>query len=82
MEQLGKLFENSSDALPKIESKVIQLTEQITFGVKQNQDDMTKALRDSAVSLQSSIADIRNLLLEATQSANTQLNDHMRCTCR
>ena len=56
----------------------MQLTEQITFGVKQNQDDMTKVLRESAVALQSSIADIRNLLLETTQSANTQLNDHMR----
>jgi hypothetical protein len=34
--------------LPEIEAKVVQLTEQITFGVKQNQDDMTKVLRDSA----------------------------------
>lgn len=78
LEHLGKLLEGTSDALPKIENKVMQLTEQITFGVKQNQDDMTKALRESAVALQSSIADIRNLLLETTQSANTQLNDHMR----
>jgi hypothetical protein len=75
---LGKLLENTSDALPKIEGKVMQLTEQVTFGVKQNQDDMTKVLRESAVALQSSVADIRNLLLETTQSANTQLNDHMR----
>ncbi len=78
LEHLGKLLENTSDGLPKIEGKVIQLTEQITFGVKQNQDDMTKVLRESAVAFQSSIADIRNLLLETTQSANTQLNDHMR----
>ncbi len=78
LEQLGKLLESTSESLPKIEGKVMQLTEQITFGVKQNQDDMTKVLRDSAVTLQSSVADIRNLLLETTQSANTQLNDHMR----
>jgi ABC-type transporter Mla subunit MlaD len=78
LEQLGKLLESTSDSLPKIEGKVMQLTEQITFGVKKNQDDMTKVLRDSAVALQSSVADIRNLLLETTQSANTQLNDHMR----
>ena len=78
LEHLGKLLESTSDSLPKIESKVMQLTEQITFGVKQNQDDMTKVLRESAVALQSSVADIRNLLLETTQSANTQLNDHMR----
>ncbi len=69
LEHLGKLLEGTSDALPKIETKVMQLTEQITFGVKQNQDDMTKVLRESAVALQSSVADIRNLLLETTQSA-------------
>lgn len=78
LEHLGKLLSSTSESLPKIEGKVMQLTEQITFGVKQNQDDMTKVLRDSATSFQSSIADIRNLLLETTQSANTQLNDHMR----
>lgn len=78
LEHLGTLLERTSEGLPKIEGKVMQLTEQITFGVKQNQDDMTKVLRDSATSFQSSIADIRNLLLETTQSANTQLNDHMR----
>jgi ABC-type transporter Mla subunit MlaD len=78
LEHLGKLLESTSESLPKIEGKVVQLTEQITFGVKQNQDEMTRALRDSATALQSSVADIRNLLLEATQSANTQVNDHMR----
>jgi ABC-type transporter Mla subunit MlaD len=78
LEQLGKLLEKTSESLPKVESKVVQLTEQVTFGVKQNQDEMKKVLRDSAVALQSSVADIRNLLLETTQSANTQINDHMR----
>ena len=78
LEQLGTLLAKASDGLPKIEAKVVQLTEQITFGVKQNQDEMTTVLRDSAATLQSSVADVRNLLLEATQSANNQLNDHVR----
>jgi phage shock protein A len=78
LEALGKLLEKASDGLPKIETKIIQLTEQITFGVKQNQDEMTRSLRDSAATLQASIADIRNLLLESTQSANAQINDHLR----
>jgi hypothetical protein len=78
LEQLGHLLERASEGLPKIEGKVLQLTEQVTFGVKQNQDEMTKVLRESAVAFQSSIADIRNLLLETTQTANTQINDHMR----
>src|SRR5882724_10258036 len=78
LQQLGKLLESSSSALPDIERKVLQLTEQMTFGVKQNQDDMTKALRETAASLQSSVIDVRNMLLEATQSSNTQINDHLR----
>ena len=78
LQQLGKLIETASDGLPKIETQVVRLTEQVTFGVKQNQDEMTRVLHDSAVTLQSSIADIRNLLLETTQSASTQINDHMR----
>jgi ABC-type transporter Mla subunit MlaD len=78
LEQLAKLLQSTSDGLPKIENKVLQLTEQVTFGVKQNQDEMTKVLRDSAATIQSSIADVRNLLLETTQAANSQINDHMR----
>jgi hypothetical protein len=78
LEGLGKLLESTSDGLPKIETKVMQLTEQVTFGVKHNQEEMTKVLRDSAATLHSSVADTRNLLLETTQSANTQLNNHMR----
>lgn len=77
LEQLGRLLEKTADGLPKIESKVIELTEQMTTGVKQNQEDVTKVLRDSAAAFQSSILDTRNLLLETTQSANTRLNDHM-----
>jgi hypothetical protein len=78
IEHLGKLLQSSSDALPKIENKVIQLTEQVTFGVKQNQDEMTKVLRDSAAVLQSSLADTSKVLTETTQTASTQFNEHMR----
>lgn len=78
VEQLAKLIEGTTEGLPTIEKKVMQLTEQVTFGVKQNQDEMTKVLRDTSAALQSSVADIRSLLLEATQSANTQISDHMR----
>jgi hypothetical protein len=78
LEHLGKLLQSSSTALPDIERKVLQLTEQMTFGVKQNQDDMTRVLRETAASLQSSVVDVRNMLLEATQSSNTQINDHLR----
>lgn len=76
IEQLGSLLRASSDALPDIERKVLQLTEQLTSGVKQNRDDMTKTLQEAAASLRSSVVDVRNMLLDAAQSSNTQINDH------
>lgn len=78
LNQLGSLLERTSGSLPAVENKVMQLTEQVTFGVKQNQDEMTKVLREAAISLQSSIADIRSRLLETTQASSTQINDHVR----
>lgn len=78
IEQLGKLLETTTNGLPKIESKVVELTEQITFGVKQNQDEITKALRATAESLQSSVKETGNLLQEAASSAGALLNEHMR----
>ncbi len=78
LETLGKLIDKTTDGLPTIENKVLQLTEQVTFGVKQNQDEMTKVMRENATTIKSSVTEIRTLLLDATQSANTQINDHMR----
>ena len=78
LEQLGKLLEKTSDGLPKIENKVVQLTEQITFGVKHNQNEMTNALRDSTAALQASVASIHSSLLETIQSANSLINNHVR----
>ena len=75
---LAKLLSTASDGLPQIEAKIIQLTEQMTFGVKQNQDEMTKTVRDSAVAVQATVADLKNLMLEALQTTNRQMNDHMK----
>ena len=52
LESLAKLLTAASGSLPQIESKIVELTEQVTFGVKQNQDQMTKVVRDAAVSFQ------------------------------
>ncbi|MGA9955630.1 MAG: hypothetical protein WBQ22_20565, partial [Bradyrhizobium sp.] len=44
LEQLGRLIDKTTEGLPTIENKVLQLTEQVTFGAKQNQDEMTKVI--------------------------------------
>ncbi len=78
LKSLAQLLTAASGSLPQIESKIVQLTEQVAFGVRQNQDEMTKTIRDTAVSLQAGVADLRNLLLETLQSTNTQIGDHMK----
>jgi hypothetical protein len=78
LKSLGQLLTAASDSLPEIENKIIQFSEQVTSGVKQNQDDMTRTVRDSAVAIQATIADLKSLLLETTQSTNRQINDHIK----
>ena len=78
LKSLAQLLTTASGSLPQVEAKIIQLTEQMTFGVKQNQDEMTKTVRDSAVAIQATVVDLRNLLLETTQSTNQQTNQHMK----
>jgi ABC-type transporter Mla subunit MlaD len=78
LKSLAKLLTTASDSLPQVEAKIVQLTEQVTFGVKQNQDEMTKTVRDSAVALQATVADLKTLLLETLQSTNRQIGDHMK----
>ncbi|WP_063198095.1 hypothetical protein [Bradyrhizobium sp. AT1] len=76
--QLGQLLGAASAGLPQIETKIIQLTEQMTQGVKQNQEAMTATLRNATTTLESSIADIRKVLLETTQTAGSHMSDHVR----
>lgn len=78
LEKLGSLLDRASTGLPQIESKITELTQQMTSGVKQNNEDVTKAIRASAENIQNVIAGARTMMLEANQSANTQVNDHMR----
>ena len=78
LSSLAGLLTTASGSLPEIGSKIIQLTEQVTSSVKNNQDEMTATIRNSAVALQGTIADLRALLLETTQAANGQVNDHLR----
>jgi len=75
---LGKLLQTASGDLPKVEKKIMDLTEQMTFGVKMNQDEVTKTLREGSVSLRDTLGDVKRSLLEATQSTNQEVNAHIK----
>jgi adenylosuccinate synthase len=71
---LAKLLATASGSLPEVEAKIMQLTEQMTSGVKQNQEEMVKSARESATVLQGVIADLRKAFNETTE----QLTSHVK----
>jgi len=74
---LGDVLAKASDGVPKLEGKIIQLTEQMTFGVKSHQDQITNALSDGVKAMNETVGDVRRYVLEATQAANQAINNHM-----
>jgi ABC-type transporter Mla subunit MlaD len=78
IEALGHLLNTASGSLPEIESKIVELTTQMTQGVRQNQVDIAKTLKDSAVMLEETIGDTKKLLLDATQTTNQEVNAHFK----
>lgn len=78
LDALGKVLTAASNGLPQVQSKIELLTEQVTHGVKQNQEAMAAAIKNSAASLQETIADAKSLLIETNQAANRQVNEHIK----
>ena len=74
---LGEVLAKTSDGLPKLEAKIVQLTEQMTFGVKSHQDQITNTITLGAKTIAESAGDIKKLVLESTQAANQAINNHM-----
>ncbi len=74
---LGEVLAKSSDGLPKLEAKIIQLTEQMTFGVKSHQDQITNSITQGTKTIGDTVGDIKRLVLESTQAANQAINNHM-----
>jgi ABC-type transporter Mla subunit MlaD len=75
---LAQLLTTASGSLPQIENRIMELTQQMTFGVKANQEETTKAIRNSSVALQNTMDDIKKLMLEATQMTNQEINSHVK----
>lgn len=77
LNSLSEVLAKTSDGLPKLEAKIVQLTEQMTFGVKSHQDQITSSITLGAKTIGESVGDIKRLVLESTQAANQAINNHM-----
>lgn len=78
LKSLAELVLAASEGLPKIEGKIVQLTEQMTFGVKHHQSEVTTALRSGSEIVRQALDDTKKLLLATTQANNQEVNSHMK----
>lgn len=77
LRSLSQLLTTASGSLPQIERKIMELTQQMTYGVKTNQDEMTRTIRETSAALQSTIGDIKKLMVDAVQRTNQDFNSHI-----
>jgi DNA anti-recombination protein RmuC len=75
---LAALLSKASDSLPNVERKIVELTEQVTLGVKQNQDEMTKVIQRASSALADNVAQLNSEMADALQKSNAQVNDHLK----
>lgn len=73
LEKLGLLFERASTGLPEIEAKVIELTEQIASGIRQNNEEMARAIKTSGEGIQAAVANARTIMIEANEATSNKI---------
>lgn len=78
LRSLASVLTAASEALPQVQNRIMQLTEQMTFGVQHHQNEITKSLRDGAATLQTTLGDVKRLLVESTQTTNQEINSHFK----
>jgi ABC-type transporter Mla subunit MlaD len=78
IKSLGQLLSTASTAIPQIERNVMQLTEQMTFGVQQHQQTITTALTEGTGSMHTASTQMKASMMEALQAHNQETNNHLR----
>jgi chromosome segregation ATPase len=78
IKSLGQLLSTTSTAIPQIERNVMQLTEQMTFGVQQHQQTIAAALTEGTGAMQTASTQMKTSMMEALQAHNQETNNHLR----
>jgi ABC-type transporter Mla subunit MlaD len=78
IKSLGQLLSTASAAIPQIERSVMQLTEQMTFGVHQHQQAITTAITEGTGVMHSASAEMKTAMMDALQTHNQETNNHLR----
>jgi hypothetical protein len=78
LRSLAELVTGAATGLPKIEAKIVEMTNQIAQGVRTNQDTLGAVLKTSAQSIQTHNQELTTLLKNTLEGANKDLNSHIR----
>jgi chromosome segregation ATPase len=74
---LAKLLTAASGSLPEVEKKILDLTDQMTRGVRTSNEESSKAVRETTTALQSTVADMRKMMVDMVQTTNQDFNAHI-----
>lgn len=78
LEQLSKLVDAAATGMPKIEQKIVAMTEQIAAGVTSNQSVLVNAINESSKAIKTNHEQLTTLLATTLNNANTMLNSHIK----
>lgn len=74
---LGQLLTTASGSLPAVEKKIVELTEQMTRGVRASNEESSKAIRETTAALQNIITETQKKMAEMIQKTNQDFNTHI-----
>jgi hypothetical protein len=77
LKALGSLLVAAEGSLPKIEQKILELTEQMTRGVHSSNEETMKAIKESSANMQSTLVETRTMMVNTVQAANLEFNSHI-----
>jgi len=74
---LAQLCTTASSSLPDIEKKILELTDQMTTGVRKSNEESSKAIRETSEALQGTVTDMNKMMVDMVQTANQDFNTHI-----
>ena len=75
LEALGSILVKASDSLPQIENKIIQLTEQVNDGVRQNADALKDAVQKSTSTMQQTLAEMKQAVQDSSAKVQATIGE-------
>lgn len=74
----SELVNKAAIGLPQIESKIVEMTNQLAQGARSHQDLMGATLKSAAQAIQANSQQFTTVLTSNLESANKELNTHIR----